>query len=373
MLMLGWLALAPICGVLNWRPHCFVYGPPRCGKTTLHQLAAKLLDPLVISTDGQSSEAGIRQKLGPDSLPIIIDEFESDQKATNLKNVIKLARSASSAEDPVLRGTAGGQAMQFSLRTMFFFCAINPRGLSPADLSRILLFEMRMHNNSEEVARHIIQEQQYFQSLGPSWCSYMVSLASLIEPAIKAFEQTMPTEDRRHRQNFSALLAGAFVALYRKVPDSTEASEWAATFAPTVELHAVETERDDATDCLDYLLSYDIEGHSLGQLLATHRQHQARTVAGEHDFCAKLVHQLGIKLQLKGENPGVYIANGSPRIEKIFSDTIWAERGWERSLHKIEGAQHPKNSVYFSHTGRKHRCVCLPLEVIPPSDEISGV
>ena len=33
MLLLGWLAIAPICGVLKWRPHCFLYGPPRCGKT----------------------------------------------------------------------------------------------------------------------------------------------------------------------------------------------------------------------------------------------------------------------------------------------------------------------------------------------------
>jgi hypothetical protein len=85
MLLLGWLAIAPICGVLSWRPHCFVYGPPRCGKTTIHSLAAHLLHPLVISTDGQSSEAGIRQKLGPDSLPVIIDEFESDQQGASLR------------------------------------------------------------------------------------------------------------------------------------------------------------------------------------------------------------------------------------------------------------------------------------------------
>ena len=34
MLLFGWLALAPICGVVSWRPHCFVYGPARSGKTT---------------------------------------------------------------------------------------------------------------------------------------------------------------------------------------------------------------------------------------------------------------------------------------------------------------------------------------------------
>ena len=41
------LAIAPICGVLNWRRHFFVYGPARSGKTTIHTLAATLLLPLV--------------------------------------------------------------------------------------------------------------------------------------------------------------------------------------------------------------------------------------------------------------------------------------------------------------------------------------
>lgn len=63
-LLFGWLAIAPICGVLDWRPHCFVFGPPKAGKSTLHGLATALLTPLAISTTGDSSEAGIRQAIG---------------------------------------------------------------------------------------------------------------------------------------------------------------------------------------------------------------------------------------------------------------------------------------------------------------------
>jgi hypothetical protein len=131
MLLLGWLAVAPVCGVLPWRPHSFIYGPPNCGKSTIHATASNLLRPLGLSADGQSSEAGIRQMIKADSRPFIIDEFESDQGRSHIAGVIRLARSASSAESPVLRGTPEGKAMQFALRTTFFFAAVNPSGCRP--------------------------------------------------------------------------------------------------------------------------------------------------------------------------------------------------------------------------------------------------
>jgi hypothetical protein len=60
----------------------------------------------------------------------MLDEFESDQKGYGLRQVLRLARSASSADTQVLKGTPEGKAMTFSLRTTFFFAAINPRGMS---------------------------------------------------------------------------------------------------------------------------------------------------------------------------------------------------------------------------------------------------
>jgi hypothetical protein len=131
MLLLGWLAVAPVCGVLPWRPHSFIYGPPNCGKSTIHATASNLLRPLGLSADGQSSEAGIRQMIKADTRPLIIDEFESDQGRSHIAGVIRLARSASSAESPALRGTPEGKAMQFALRTTFFFAAVNPSGCRP--------------------------------------------------------------------------------------------------------------------------------------------------------------------------------------------------------------------------------------------------
>ena len=238
MLLLGWAALAPICGVLDWRPHGFIWGGPQTGKTTLHTLLKYLLTPLVVSTEGGSSEAGIRQTLGPDSQPIIIDEFESDHHRDNIRRVLRLMRSASSADNPLLRGTPEGRALEFSLRTAFMVCAVNCTGLSPADQSRILLLELTKHNNDQAIAQKIAAEEAYFCDLGPRWCGYMVALAGLLQPALRAFQLKMPTADRHHRQNFATILAAAFIALEGRVPSEDEVSQWIADYAPAMERHA---------------------------------------------------------------------------------------------------------------------------------------
>lgn len=53
-----------------------------------------LLEKIVVALDGHSTEAGIRQKLGPDSRPVMLDELESDQNLGRMWQVIKLIRSS---------------------------------------------------------------------------------------------------------------------------------------------------------------------------------------------------------------------------------------------------------------------------------------
>lgn len=364
MLLMGWLALAPICGVLNWRPHCFLYGPPRCGKTTIHSLAANLLRPLVISTDGQSSEAGIRQTLGPDSLPIIIDEFESDQSGAGLRGVLRLARSASSAENPVLRGTPEGKAMQFSLRTSFFFCAVNPSNMSQADQTRILLLELKMHASDRDVAQKIVEEESYFRSLGSAWPAHMVSLAEFIAPALETFEKVMPSTDKRHRQNMATLLASAFVALNGRPPSSEEAEVLAQEYTETIELHAEEIQRDDALECLEYLLSHVVDDYPLRYWIGAELKNASLDNKDKNSNATRIIRIFQLIVRADSHNqPGLFIRNGSPQIDKIFEGTRWSGAAWQRALRKIDGAIIPRDPVHFPEG--KSRCVVIPLDFIP--------
>lgn len=364
MLLLGWFALAPICGVLNWRPHCFLYGPPRCGKTTIHSLAARLLHPLVISADGQSSEAGIRQTLGADSLPVIIDEFESDHHGAGLRGVLRLARSASSADTMVLKGTPEGKAMQFSLRTSFFFCAVNPGRMSPADQTRMLFLEMLKHDSDPEVARQIIQEETHFRDLGPLWCGYMLSLAHMLDPAIDIFAPLIPSADSRHRQNFSTILAGAFVVLHGRLPSEDEAAAWVNEYSPTIERHAQEIERDNSVEALEYLLAHVVDDYPLSHWIATALLDLPRDNLRSYDEL-RITRMFDIVVRKSGDDAGILIRNGSPTIERVFRDTPWEGRGWERALRGLEGAFSVRNPIYFSGSAKKSRCIGIPAIYIP--------
>lgn len=361
-LLFGWLAMAPICGALTWRPHAFIYGPARSGKTTIHTVASTILSPLAISADGQSTEAGIRQTLGPDSLPILLDEFESDQNGNMLRNILRLARSASSANTPVLRGTPEGKAMSFSLRTTFLFSAINPRGMSPADQSRIAMFELQMHASDREVGKRIAGDEAYFRSTGSAWASHMIGLAHLVQPAADAIDLHL-TGDRRHRQNMSILIGAGFVALNSRVPSNAEAQALASEYAPAVERHALETHRDDAQECLDQLLSHVVDGVPLGSWLATLRDEQHGRLNDNSD-AERIVSSFGLRVIVGSEGEGVYVANGAPRLAEVFRDTPWAHRAWQSALRKLDGAFTPQNPVQFRVLGKK-RALGIPLSYLP--------
>jgi hypothetical protein len=368
-LFLGWLAVAPICGVLQWRPHIWVHGAAKTGKTTLNSLSKATLSPLALSCDGGSSEAGIRQTIGPDSLPVIIDEFEGDQH--HIKGVLRLARTASSAEDPLLRGTPEGRAMSFALRATFAFFAVNPLGMSVADESRIVMLELMKHDNDSGTARLIEEEVAHFRRQKGVWCSMMVSRAGLIPKAIERFERAIDSGNRRHRQNMATLLGGAFVARYGEVPNSDDIRDWSEFFAPTVETHAEEQDRDDGQECLDYLFAHMVRSRDWGDFPLRHWI--ATAVAERGDGLGEArriveINDMRIIWPEKGKegDSGLFLKNGSAAIERVFTGSRWAEGGWKRALRQLDGAAAVgPMKFYTKSSGRAYRATRIPLDYVP--------
>ncbi|HEV7275232.1 MAG TPA: PriCT-2 domain-containing protein [Devosiaceae bacterium] len=377
-LFFGYLAFAPICGVVEWRPHVFLHGPPETGKSVLLGTATRLLTPLVVAADGASTEAGIRQSLGPDSLPVVVDEFESDHDQRRLQAIVKLMRSASSAEHPVLRGTPDGKAMQFALRTTFLFGAVNPVAGSAADDSRLAMLELSRHRGDREIAKQIEEGQRAFDKLGPAWCARAVEYAPFLPEAIVTMRAAMVGVGERHRKNMGTLLAAAWVALEGRVPTTGEAERWVTQHADAIELHGEAHQRDDAIEALEHLLSVEErvtvvvrQDAESGDMFTQMEDKPLRLIIAEaYEKDIEVLDGFDIRVlrNFEGVNRGTGAKEGpddyiclraqSAYLKRVFAQTKWAN--WAPALRKLDGAYDHQNPLRFGSVG-KVRAVLVPV------------
>jgi len=126
----------------TWRPLISIIGPSDCGKSTfIEEVLVPLFGEWSLVGD-RSSEAGIRQAIGHDAAPVIIDEFD---KYKQRQQVLELFRTASRGGS-VLRGTQDQSGRQFRVRHMPWFAAIESGDLWGQDRNRFIRFEMRPPN-----------------------------------------------------------------------------------------------------------------------------------------------------------------------------------------------------------------------------------
>lgn len=146
-LLPGWVALAPLCGALRWRPHVWLTGGPGSGKSTvLEKFVHPLMNGVEIYAQGNSTEAGIRQTLKSDALPVLFDETESNEEkdALRVQNVLSLIRQASTeSHAKTYKGTAGGDALSFHIRSMFCLSSIQVTLKQQADVERMTKLALR--------------------------------------------------------------------------------------------------------------------------------------------------------------------------------------------------------------------------------------
>ncbi|MGL6195484.1 MAG: hypothetical protein ACRC2T_11755 [Thermoguttaceae bacterium] len=109
-----------IQGGLNWRPMVGIVGATESGKTYLLRRIKKLLGQLaeILETP---TEAGLRQKMTTNLLPLIVDEFDS---CLNAEGILKLCRSAGHA-GTVVKGTQNHKPQEFHVRHLLWLGGIH--------------------------------------------------------------------------------------------------------------------------------------------------------------------------------------------------------------------------------------------------------
>lgn len=373
-LLAGWVALAPICGTLKWRPHIWLNGPAGCGKTYIAQnLVGSALRGVVLQFAASTTEAGIRQKLASDALPVLFDEAEGDTRGAreNLTKILELMRHSSSDSDAhITKGSAGGVSTDFAIRSMFCMASIAHGINRRADESRTTILSLKAPTKGEEARAHFIAlSDKVSEVCGNGLGSAMIGRACLHAHTIRAnaetFAQALATRrgGRRFGDQLGALLAGYHSLM---VPGTWTMAD-AVDYVDTLDLDALsppESDRGiDEMQCLDFLLQQIVRVEMGG---APSQMTVAECILAVCEFAHKddrAEHKALNRIGIKVIDGGLAVAFSCTHdgLARIFANSQWAGQ-WAVYLRRIEGAQSGNNGTRFA--GSLSRFVALPVTAV---------
>ena len=149
-LLAGWCVIAPICGALKWRPHIWLTGGAGTGKSwIMKNIVRELLGESALQVQGDTTEAGLRQTLGMDAMPVVFDEAEPHDPEANrrIQSVLSLMRSASTSDSgEIIKGTAGHNAKSFRISSCFAMASISVAVDKKSDRSRVTILGLNTNH-----------------------------------------------------------------------------------------------------------------------------------------------------------------------------------------------------------------------------------
>jgi len=366
-LLAGWCVVAPICGALTWRSHIWLSGATGSGKSwAMDNIVKPLLGNIVVSIQSNSTEAGIRQTLQSDALPVLFDEAESEDKQgqDRMQQVLDLARQASSEKvAPIAKGSAGGIANHYKVRSCFAFTSIGVAAFKGADLNRLTRMEFLIRSGPEGLAAFDALVRLWGESFSqPSFCERMraraMTQAVHIRDNASVFARAIVERGGMQRlgDQLGCLFAGAY-SLQADGPVSLdEARKWVN--ARDWKSFGVEgSEKDEMqalNELLDAMIDFNRADRSVGEVIkAASDLTNKSSAAGANESLMRH----GVKVDL--ENRAILVSNSHSGLRAIFADTAWA-RKWKDQFVRLPGASE-KKSVRFS--GAVHRAVEIPFAV----------
>ncbi|MGE4259237.1 MAG: hypothetical protein AB7F19_07835 [Candidatus Babeliales bacterium] len=251
-LLTGWLFLAPLCGILEWRPHIWITGEAGSGKSeVLKRLLRPLLEGLSLNTDGASSAAGIRDKIRYDARPVIFDEAggDTDHASMLMQNVLLLARGGN-----IIKGTQSGGSNEYNIRSMFCFASVAHLAHNQQDASRVCILNLKKDNPEEKYAEFLDLSNQ-LKPHGDALIHRALSRHDQLKESIATIHRAILTHisDARLADQLSTLLAGYHTATH----DEAISAEQAVLLLQSCDIFLARpnTDRPEHLSCLDFLLS----------------------------------------------------------------------------------------------------------------------
>lgn len=330
-LLAGWVMLAPVCGSLRWRPHIWLTGGPGCGKSTiLEYFVYCLIRGIEVYAQGNSTEAGLRQEIRGDAVPVLFDEGEqNDERETaRMQAVLSLIRQASSESGAkTFKGTAGGRSLQFHIRSMFCLASVMVGIKHQADRERLTLLTLRSkpEKDTPEAAEaaanwEAIKDQLHAvradESLSRRLFTRSIRLLPVILEAVKVFgaQAAKFFGNQRDGDQFGTLLAGAWCLKRDSVPTAEEALDMIQSY--DWREHNEETKTDDAMEALTALMGLSLRANGGGEYTVYELVNKIRKGhQGEGDAQGDGVHMLIRECDNLLQRYGIRVSQGQILVD----------------------------------------------------------
>lgn len=337
-LLAGWLMTARIAGALPVRPHVWLTGGSGSGKSTVMD---RLIAPALgcqkgkIYLQGSSTEAGIRQRMKCSSVPPIFDEFETtgDGSKERVANLVELLRNTWSAtQGSVVKGSASGQSVEYSLQFAALVSSIRVNLENDADRSRFSIVELAPHGNDlvqwSKVKAVLKLIDEHF---GERLFARATEMVKIIRASQERISDALAGHvNQRYGQQVGMLLAGYWALTSDEVIDDHVAEALAAELDLVDEKQAAQV--TDEVECLNHLMSWKIivrHQHTMGPL-ETKEMSIGDVILSPYRDQTK---PYGVKI----ENGRFQIADNHAELSKIFNNTRW--KMWAHSLRRLPDAQ----------------------------------
>ena len=376
-LLAGWIALAPISGALKWRPHVWLTAPAGAGKSTiLDRFVGPLLADFAQVFVGNSTEAGIRQQLRSDALPVVLDEAESNEKSdqARIQSILSLARvSSSESSASIIKGSSTGETARFRARSMFMFSSISTSLKQGADRRRFAQLTLQSAAAAavpDAQAQWDALDQNLDRLVSPEIGRRLIARTVSMIPKIRKTIAILTAvaakkfDSQALGDQYGTLMAGAWSLQSDSVPSDAQAHELIDLIDWSEYQQA--TEIPDERRCLDAILQQPIRVETddrvhtrtileLIQTVQTPNAKPFEPITTEIAAAHLGRHGLQVKDGL------LLVANNSKALTKLLAETAW-QHSYPTVLKRLSGAA-AAGSHHFRGVGQ-HRAIAVPLKTL---------
>ncbi len=378
LLLAGWLALAPVCGALNWRPHIWLQGGPASGKSTImNQFINPLMNGMAVYFQGGTTEPGIRQALGSDALPVLFDESESSTAKDSLRiqTILSLIRQSSSeTEAKTVKGSSGGNAIFYHIRSMFCLSSIQTALTEQADKERvtILTLKPKLQNGEEgavfwqKILKPLIaltEDETLPGRLIRRSLNQLPNILANIRVFTNAASEYFGAQ--REGDQYGTLLAGAWSLLSNNVVSKQDALNFIKQYE--WDEYRENSDSNDSETAFNTLMSTFIKvpGYQdvpVGDLILTVCGKKVQGLHIKEEESKNILSNYGMRVD---ENNDLIVCNNHIQLNNLMKHTPFAA-DLKSVLLRYKGAQKTERKYRFS--GIISRVYLLPLTALLTSE-----